>query len=155
VADLRMPNSLRNDTVVEPAADAGAVARAENVVSAIKLLIAGLPPPEQERVLIELNRQFRPIPTERAGDVLATIVRLLPSRRQWKVEDLRQGVDAQNVEATPKEVYNALSYLARKGRIRRVGYGRYVLDGAELTTVDDLGLPPTRHEDEYRTDKGD
>jgi hypothetical protein len=151
-----MPKPLRIDTPTsEPASDAGAGVRAENVVSAIKTLIAGIPHPEQERVLAELNRLFRPIPTERAGDVLSTIVRLLPSRRDWKVEDLRRSIDAQKVEATPKEVYNALSYLVRKGRVRRIGYGRYIVDGAELTTVDDLGLPSTRHEDEYRTDKGD
>jgi hypothetical protein len=149
-----MPQLSRNQAPQDPIADAGSVVRAENVVSAIKTLIAGLPHPEQERVLVELNRLFRPIPTGRAGDVLSAIVRLLPSRPDWKVEDLRRSVDAQNVEATPKEVYNALSYLARKGRIRRVGYGRYIVDGAELTTVDDLGLPSTRHEDEYRTDKG-
>ncbi len=87
--------------------------------------------------------------------MLGTIVRLLPERRDWTVEELKQEIDQQQVEASKKEVYNALGYLTRTGRIQRVGYGRYVVDGAELTTIDDLGLPSTRHEDEYRTDRGD
>jgi hypothetical protein len=132
-----------------------AFARADNVVAAIKTLIAGLPRAEQERVLAEITKLVRPISAPRAGDVLGAIVRLLPARRDWKVEDLKRSIDAQRIEATPKQLYNALGYLRRTGRITRVGYGRYVVDGAELTTVDDLGLPSTRHEDEYRTDRTD
>jgi hypothetical protein len=149
-----MANAVGIATRKEAAAHAAPVARAENVVSAIKTLIAGLPHSEQERVLTELDKLIRPIHAPRAGDVLSAVVRLLPTRRDWKVEDLRRSIEAEQVEAAPKEVYNALSYLARKGRVRRVGYGRYIVDGAEVATVDDLGLPSTRHEDEYRTDKG-
>jgi len=29
------------------------------------------------------------------------------------------------VEATDKEIYNALGYLTRWGRVRRLGYGKY------------------------------
>jgi hypothetical protein len=149
-----MSRSLRADPSTSSASNAS-VACADNVVSAIKTLIAGLPRPEQERVLAEITKLVRPLQAPRAGDVLSAIVRLLPARRDWTVEDLKRGIDEQSVEATPKEVYNALGYLTRKGQIRRVGYGRYVVDGAELTTLDDLGLPSTRHEDEYRTDRVD
>jgi hypothetical protein len=150
-----MSHSARAPTPDAGALDAPAGASAESVVVAIKTLIAGLARPEQERILTELNKLLRPIPAPRAGEVLGAIVRLLPRRRDWTVDDLKRSIDAETVEARPKEIYNALGYLVRKGRIRRVGYGRYIVDGAELTTVDDLGLPSTRHEDEYRTDRGD
>jgi hypothetical protein len=150
---VRMSRSAQY-AFTDDSSEGAAVARAENVISAIKTLIAGLPRPEQERVVAELNK-LHPIPTPRASEVLATIVRLLPQRRDWTVDEVRRSVDARKVEASPKEVYNALGYLTRKGRIRRVGYGRYIVDGAELATLDDLGLPSTRHEDEYRTDRGD
>jgi len=150
-----MSQPVRAPAPADGAQDVPAGVCAENVVSAIKTLIAGLPRPEQERVLAELNKLVRPIPAPRAGEVLGAIVRLLPGRRDWTVDDLKRCIDAESVEARPKEIYNALGYLVRTGRIRRVGYGRYIVDGAELTTVDDLGLPSTRHEDEYRTDRGD
>ena len=78
-------------------------------------------------------------------------MRLLPLQKSWTVEQLKQSIDEQGVSATPKEVYNAVAYLTRRGRITRVGYGRYLVDGMEVVTSDDLGGTSARHEDEYRT----
>jgi hypothetical protein len=137
-----------------PSENASAAARvdsrSEQISSVIKTLISELPPDERDRLLNEITQMLRPIPAPRAGDVLGTIVRLLPRRRDWTVEDLKQSVSQRGVEASPKEIYNALGYLARKGRIRRVGYGRYVVDGVELVTSEDLGGESSRHEDGYR-----
>jgi hypothetical protein len=127
--------------------------RSENILSAVRTLIRGLSPAEQEGLLSELTEILRPIPAPRAGDVLSAVVRLLPKQRAWTVEDLKKDIKARGVEASPKEVYNALGYLVRKGRVRRVGYGRYIVDGIELVTSDDLGGASTRHEDEYRTNR--
>lgn len=40
------------------------------------------------------------------------------------VSDIKYVVQCK-VDATPREIYNALSFLARHGRIKRVGYGEY------------------------------
>jgi hypothetical protein len=131
-----------------PAAPANQLSEA--IVSGIRTLVAGLPPQEQERVLREITEMLRPISAPRAGDVLGTLVRLLPKRRDWTVADLKQVIGETGVEASPKEIYNAIGYLNRKGHIRRVGYGRYVVDGVEVVTADDLGGESSRHEDLYR-----
>jgi len=82
------------------------------------------------------------------GAVLGAVVQLLPRRTEWTVDGLKQEIAARGVEASAKEVYNSLGYLTRKKRIRRVGYGRYLIDGALLETADDLGLDPARDEDD-------
>jgi hypothetical protein len=117
------------------------------IAGAIKLLLSTLSPDEQDRVLQEIIEAIRPIPAPRAGEVLGSIVRFLPRRVEWTVDEIKHEVAALRIEATPKEIYNSLGYLVRKGRVRRVGYGRYLVDGAELRTLDDLALPPARDED--------
>jgi hypothetical protein len=87
-----------------------------------------------------------PIPAPRAGEVLGTIVRLFRRGGDWTVHDLKRAISERGVEASSKEIYNALGYLARKKKIQRIGYGRYVVDGVEVVTADDLGGPPSRHE---------
>lgn len=79
--------------------------------------------------------------------MLGTVVKFLPSKSEWTVGDVKKQVAAAGVAATPKEIYNALGYLSRNGHIRRVGYGRYLLDGALMVSSDDLGGEPTRSED--------
>jgi hypothetical protein len=118
------------------------------IADAIKLLLSTLRSDEQEDILQEITAEIRPIPVPRAGDVLAAVVRLLPRRGEWTVEKIRQEVASKGIEATPKEIYNSLGYLVRRGRVRRIGYGRYLVDGAEYRTLDDLGLPPARDEDD-------
>jgi len=71
----------------------------------------------------------------------------MPRNAEFTVEDAKKEVASQGVEATPKQIFNAIGYLARKGHIRRRGYGRYLVGGAELTATDDLGLEPARDDD--------
>ncbi|MBS0247396.1 MAG: hypothetical protein JSR61_12310 [Proteobacteria bacterium] len=89
----------------------------------------------------------------RAGEVLGTIIRLLPKQKAWSVAELKQHVDQAGVQATDKEIYNAVGYLTRKGRVRRVAYGRYLVDGMLVETADDFGGESSRHEDAYRVDR--
>ena len=117
------------------------------------MLLSTLSPDVQDRVLTEWLAELRPISTPRAGDVLGTIVRLLPRQKDWTVDDLKKRIVEAGVGASSKEVYNAVGYLTRKGHIRRVGYGRYVVDGMEVITSDDFGGPNTRHEDAYRVNR--
>jgi hypothetical protein len=111
---------------------------------------------DQQDVLDKLIEMLRPIPTPRAGEVLDAIVKLLPRSKDWTVQKLREEVAEKGVSANPKEVYNAVGYLVRKGHMRRIGYGRYVVAGGGLVvTSDDFGGPTTSQEDAYRVDRGD
>jgi hypothetical protein len=116
--------------------------------NAIKLILAVLPAADQERVLREITEAIRPISAPRAGEVLGAIVRLLPRRQKWTIEDIKREIASQGIIATAKEVYNSIGYLARKGHIRRVGYGRYLVGGGLLETADDLGGEPARDEED-------
>lgn len=127
--------------------DAAADQQLEKITEVIRNLLSALPRSEQIRVLRELNNAIQPISAKQAGHVLATIVQLLPERREWRVEDLKNGVAAEGVAATPKEIYNAITYLARRGHVRRIGYGRYLVNGTGLITSDDFGGEPPRYED--------
>jgi hypothetical protein len=130
----------------------GASERARGVIDSIKALLALLPPDERELAILEISEMLKPFPQAKAERVLGKILQF-PRDTAWSVEELKGKIAECGIEAKPKEVYNAVTYLARKGHIRRVGYGRYVVDGIgfEIDTADDLGGPNIRHEDEYRT----
>jgi hypothetical protein len=100
----------------------------QKIVDAIKLLVSCLAPNDRERVLREIMEPIRPIPASPAGQVLGTIVSLLPRRPRWTVEDLKHQVTSEGIAATSKEVYKALGSLTRKRLVRRVGrYYSYCL----------------------------
>jgi hypothetical protein len=130
----------------DPALKAPDKARSEAIANTIRVLFAELPVEQQDRLLTELTEILRPIPAPKAGDVLGAIIRFLPRKREWTVDDVKKNVDATGVSASPKEIYNALGYLTRKGRIQKAGYGRYIVDGLVFITEDPLGGEPTRHE---------
>ena len=122
--------------------------QAESILAAVKMLISGLSDTDRKRILDELRKAFQPIPEPRAGsgEVLAEIIRLLPEQRSWTVEQIKQRVEARGIQAEPKAIYNALTYLKRRNDIVHHGYGRYSLEGMHFVTSDDLGGPPTRDE---------
>jgi hypothetical protein len=99
------------------------------VVDAIKLMLEPLSREEQNRVLDEIIRAFRPITVPGAGEVLRTIVRLLPNHPAWTTREIKQELAASGSKATDKEISNSLAYLTRKRHIQRVGYGRYLIPG--------------------------
>lgn len=114
---------------------------------AIVTMLEPLPAQERDMVLQLVTERLRPISAPRAGEVLGAVILAFPQRDKWSVEALRETVQAQGVQAAPKEIYNALGYLVRKGRIRRVAYGQYVLGGAgiEIEGTDDGTLRESEH----------
>jgi hypothetical protein len=121
-----------------------------SVTDTIKVLLSHLSDEDRENALEEIKKFIRPVPIEKAGDVLAIIAKVIPKRQNWTVDELKFEVKRLGSEFKDKEIYNAIGYLSRRGHLRRVGYGRYVVDGIEIVTAEDLGGETARNEDGYK-----
>lgn len=119
----------------------------QDVIHMILSLVQQLPEQDRERALEMLEKAIHPIQAPNAGEVLSAIVRMLPRQKEWNIKDIKQLVLEEVRSASGKEVSNALGYLTRKGQIRRVGYGRYLVDGTGVITSDEFGEEPSRYED--------
>ncbi|RWY83430.1 hypothetical protein EHI44_22130 [Rhizobium leguminosarum] len=126
-----------------------------SIADTIKFMLVNLPQEDREAILSEIIEFVRPIPVEKAGDVLGAVVKFIQTKQDVTVNKVKEAVRKAGIEARPKDVYNAMGYLARRGHIRRVGYGRYIVDGIEIVTAEDLGGASSRHEDGYRVDESD
>jgi hypothetical protein len=134
------PLASNNDDPTDRAAAA--------IISAINTLVEGLNPAERERVLREVTEKLRPIPAPQAGDVLGIVIQLIPRDREWTVAELKERVEKEGANFSPKKVHNAVGYLTRKRHIRRLGYGRYVIDGIPFVTTDEFGGQPSITEED-------
>lgn len=143
-----VPKVLPFPSSPEKASAPAADPRVAKITDAIKALLNTLSPSEQRDVLDEITRTIRPIDAPRAGEVLGAIIRWMPREREWTVEEAKKAVFERAENASPKEVYNAIGYLVRTGRLRRLGYARYLLDGVLWETLDELGLEPLLNEDD-------
>jgi hypothetical protein len=84
----------------------------------------------------EMRREML-VDTSRSGKALRSIVGLLPRQSTWTASDLIRALEVEGVEVTHKEIYNAISYAARKGYVSRTGYGRYIVNSTALATKQD------------------
>lgn len=139
----------------EPARSAELFGSPKSIADAIKFMLANLSEGDREAVLAEITEFVNPISIERAGNVLGVIIKFAQKNHQLTVDNLKEAVREAGLVVKPKEVYNAVGYLSRKGHIRRVGYGRYVVDGIEIVTSEDIGGAPSRYEDGYRLNDSD
>jgi hypothetical protein len=131
------------------------------IADAIWGLFNKLPPEDKDALVSQLLKAARPlIPASRSGDVLATVARFLPKRRDWTAEQIRQEVSAAGITASSREVFNAIGYLIRKGHVVRkgggsyemsggVGYGQPREDGSIVTSAYDLGGGTVRNSEQY------
>jgi hypothetical protein len=67
-----------------------------------------------------------------------TVVKLIPKGREWTAPKMATLLSAEGVSAKPKQIHNILNYLARTGRLRRVGRGRYLYMGVLIETSDEM-----------------
>ena len=81
--------------------------------------------------------------------MLRVVASTLPQRRQWTAKGVREAIQVKGITASPKQVYNALGYLRRKGHIKQVSYGHYIVKdiGVGIVTSDDLGAEPRIEDD--------
>jgi hypothetical protein len=123
---------------------------ADQTLALLKTLLQEMPDTQKQRVARELLKLIGHPEAPKAGDALATVLSIMKRQPEFTVADVKKEVAAQGADSDPKEIYNALGYMKRRGKIRRVAYGRYVVDGVEIDTLDDLGGETTRYEDEYQ-----
>lgn len=131
------------------------------IADAIWGLFDRLPREDKDALVSQLFKAARPlIPASRAGEVLATVAKFLPKRRDWTAEQIRQEVSAAGITASTREVFNAIGYLIRKGHVVRkgggcyemsggIGYGQTREDGSIVTSAYDLGGGSVRNSEHY------
>lgn len=103
--------------------------RLTGFTQAIQQLINVLP--EGERV--ECQKRFDQIRlgeiSSKSGEVLGNVIRLLnkdPARR-WKIQEIQDNLKREGSQQDTKSIYNAVSYLAKIGRLQRISRGIYSL----------------------------
>jgi hypothetical protein len=120
--------------------------RAKQSLRLARMLIDSLP----EQMRAELVRELANVELRKdasATGVVAKIIQMVRPGSEVTASSLRKAVADQGVEAAPKEVYNAITYLKRSGKLKRLGYGRYLVHGLGIDTSEDLGGERDRHED--------
>jgi hypothetical protein len=119
-------------------------------IKAVILSLAAIVRPERAALLLtEVEGAPSLIPARsRGGPIYDNIVQFLPKQHEWDIPQAKAELDRRGVQAEKKDVQNVFGYLARDGRVRRVGRGRYLVNGALLITSDEIGGEPTRCEDD-------
>lgn len=119
--------------------------QAEAILSAIELMLNGLSEADRAAVQHRLGGQFG-AKTATTSPLLGTIINLFKERPQRTVSEIKTEVATRGIETSSRTVYNAIGHLARKGHIRQIDYGRYVLaDGSVLVTAEPIHCAPPRN----------
>jgi hypothetical protein len=88
---------------------------------------------ERELVLQKMNELNLTISAPRAGKTLGAVVDYVRREKHAgetiSLEEVRAALGRNEIQATPKEIYNALGYLTRKKHIENIGYGQYRVSG--------------------------
>ncbi len=128
-----------------------AVSRLNRFGETIQLLLAGMTEPERS----SLTRKFAEIQsgiTPRGGDVFNNVVALFKRdhRTEWSIPDIQSELERGGTPVESKALSNAVLYLAKIGRLKRVGRGQYVVEefgvGIQMDGPDDGHLWATEHE---------
>ena len=125
---------------VAPVASDDLIERARKYADAFMTFCGPLSEAEREAFRLELERRLAPRTNSPSTPLLGTIVNLFERKPNWRVQEIKQAVTEQGIAAQSKSIYNALTHLARRGRIQQIGYGRYAIRdyGITLETTDDL-----------------
>lgn len=132
----------------KPESDANERARVQ--LRLVRMLVDELPPEVRAEFLRQIAAEVSSPDLARGDSATETIAKIISLARpgsEVTAATARKAVADRGVEAEPKHVYNALTYLKRAGKLKRVGYGRYVVEGVEFSTSDDYGGERARDED--------
>jgi hypothetical protein len=114
----------------------------ETVANVLKAALNGLPENKRRAAADRLVEMLTPpkAPTK-PGPVLGKVIELFKQeqRAEWAVSEVLDALASKFKDETQnkKQVYGALTYLSNAKILRRVGYGRYLIEGGGLLT--DIG----------------
>ena len=118
------------------------------VMKAVMTLLDTLPEARRQIVMQKLSSSAKPIAARKASDMMGIVLSFIKQKQSWSVSQIKKEILQQHSNTDPKEIYNTVNYLAKSGRIRRVGYGKYVIDGNLVVSSDALGENPFPNDDQ-------
>jgi hypothetical protein len=104
----------------------------------------GVPEDKRAAVADLLADVFVPVKTpKKGGPVLENVIELFrrEKRQEWNAADVVSALADKGVTTEPKKVYSALTYLSGMKILRRVGYGRYMVEGGGMVITNDREGP--------------
>jgi hypothetical protein len=128
-----------------------AESRLSRFAETIQLFLANLPPDAQPEFLKRFQ-EIRDGVQQRGGEVFNNVVALFKRdhRPEWTISAIQTELEKTGAAPEPKALSNAVLYLAKTGRLRRVGRGQYIVEGSgagiQMDGPDDGHLWATEHE---------
>lgn len=121
--------------------------RTAAVLKAVTTLLDSLSESDRQAVLRKYAASAKPISSRKAGEIMGIVLKFIPQKRPWTIGELKDEVLQQHTDANPKDIYNTINYLAKSGRIRRIGHGKYMVDGNLVVSADHFSDEPLPKDD--------
>lgn len=118
------------------------------VMRAVMTLLDTLPEARRQTVLQRLSASARPVAFRKSSDMMGIVLDFIKGKKSWTVGQIKDEILQQHTDVNPKDVYNTVNYLAKSGRIRRIGHGKYMIDGNLVISSDQLGENPFPNDDQ-------
>lgn len=123
-------------------------ARDAAVMKAVLTLLDALPEARRQMVLQKLTASSKPISSRKLSGTMGIVLDFIRDKRNLSISEIKEEVLQHHAETNPKEIYNTINYLAKTGRIKRIGHGRYMVDGNLVVSSDTLGENPFPNDDQ-------
>lgn len=118
------------------------------VMKAVLTLLDTLPEARRQLVLQKLSAGTKPVSSRRSGEVMGIVLNFIQNKKTWSISQVKDEILQQHTDANPKDIYNSINYLAKTGRIKRIGHGKYMIDGNLVVSSDPLGEDPFPNDDQ-------
>lgn len=79
---------------------------------------------------------------------MGIVLNFIQNKKTWSISQVKDEILQQHTDANPKDIYNSINYLAKTGRIKRIGHGKYMIDGNLVVSSDPLGEDPFPNDDQ-------
>lgn len=123
-------------------------ARDAAVMKAVLTLLDTLPEARRQMVLQKLAASSKPVSTRKSNETMGIVLDFIRGKRNWSISEVKEEILQHHAETDPKEIYNTINYLAKTGRIKRIGHGKYMVDGNLVVSSDTLGEDPFPNHDQ-------
>ena len=133
-------STVATDSVLQPTADERAL-RIAAYVGMLRGAINSIPLADRVEVFEQVADLAPAKPPQRGKAVLENVVELFKQKTEWSAAEALKALAAGGEPPDAKKVYSALTYLKDMKLLRRVGYGRYMVEGGGLITTHDVEGP--------------